>query len=201
MKLAPTTQQMVFDRFDMCPDFQIPSCAVARNAYGQAAQEIVCAALVLDPIPINGKAVVCFDAVGRGVLYEIKSVGRGGKMVLYDWRMAKEEAVAVGAKYAILEHRVVGAKNSQDMWDQYSDHELRCYLLPILAVHRAAKQCPLVVPPLAKTDKGKRFGYNRKGYADGYRNVPMKMFVDEVRHEETVRFQIYGRNLEVEVWR
>jgi hypothetical protein len=201
MRFAPTMQQLVFDRFDLCPDFAIPSCAVARNAYGNAAQEIVCAALALDPIPITGKADVCFDAVARGMHYEIKSVRKGDKMVVYDWRLRKELGAGVPLQYAILEHGVRGAKSSHEMWDQYSDHVLRCYLLPVALVHEHASKCPLVVPPPPKTDKGKRFGYNRAGYCEGYRNVPVRAFAPFTQPQEFVRWQMYGRNLELEVWR
>src|SRR4051812_20128751 len=76
-KLARASNQLQL--LDVTPRYPIESNAAARNAYGSAAQEIVCAALKLRPIPINGQCDICFDAEDSDFFYEIKSCHRSGK--------------------------------------------------------------------------------------------------------------------------
>src|SRR5688500_5935211 len=89
MRVAASSGQM--DLIEVPPVYRLETNADARNAYGDAAQLIVCAGLKLRPIPINGNCEVCFDAEGpAGLFWEIKSARHGAKFVLYDWRMEKQ---------------------------------------------------------------------------------------------------------------
>src|SRR6185436_5250151 len=99
--LAPASQQ---DRlFDLLPVFDCHNTASARNAYGSAAQEIVYRLLGIRPIPINGSYTTNFDGLLDGTYYEIKSTRRkGGKLVIYDWRMEKEQAAGVPLRYLVV---------------------------------------------------------------------------------------------------
>src|SRR4051812_26775895 len=98
--IAPASKQLSL--LSVAPSYTITKNAQARNAYGTVAVEIVCAALNLLPIPINGNYAICFDAQDSNGFYEIKSVHRSGKVVIYDWRMEKEASVNVPLAYAIL---------------------------------------------------------------------------------------------------
>lgn len=200
MTLAPTDQQCALG-FEIASRFQIPSVAVARNAYGAAAQEIVCRAMKLDPIQINGKAKVCFDAVRDGMFYEIKSVRAGSKVVIYDWRLKKEVEAGLPVHYAILAHRIGGARTSDEMWDAYARRNLRIYVLPLNTVVELASTCPLTIPkkPLGKV--AKRFGMLRSGYADGYRNLGVRALEEITAAHQIAKLRIYGRSIFAEIWR
>ncbi len=166
--------------------------ADARNAYGEAAQEIVVAALGLKPVRINGSYTTCFDAYRDGVYYEIKSVKAGGKVVCYDWRMEKEAASGVEVVYAILVHRIRYAR--VDIVSVMSAQPLELYTIPAYILHEYASRCPLYASP--KTDK-QRVGYTRTGYCDGYRNVTVKGFKDLQQTERIVN-NPYGGTI---LWR
>lgn len=126
----------------LAPRFNITKNAQARNAYGTVAAEIVCAALKLNAIPINGNCSICFDAESAGHFYEIKSVKCGGKVVIYDWRMEKERAANVPLSYAILCHNVrksTGVNLAVEMMNS----NLELIVLPAHVVHEAAARQPL----------------------------------------------------------
>lgn len=155
----------------IAPRFNITKNAQARNAYGTVAAEIVCATLKLDAIPINGNYSVCFDAERNGHFYEIKSVKRGGKVVIYDWRMEKERAAKVPLSYAILCHNV-RKSNGVNLAAEMLCSGLELLVLPAHVVHEAAARQPL--RKLLRLALDPRNGYTRAGYRDGYRNVPVK---------------------------
>lgn len=186
MTLAPPNLQL--DLVEVEPSWKITKNAQARNAYGTVAQHLVCAALKLLPIPINGNYDICFDALGaESTYYEIKSVkGRGGKMVVYDWRMAKESKVKARVIYAVLLHNVKGSDGSHLVSD-FIKGGLKIVVIPAWKVHEvAAKQ------PLNKLKAYSRvgMGYNRKGYIEGYRNVPVQVLKDvcECSYETEARY-------------
>lgn len=174
--MTPTTHTLArasrqLSLLSIPPRFSITKNAQARNAYGQIAQEIVCAALDLLPIPINGKCSICFDAERSGHFYEIKSVKRTGKVVIYDWRMEKERAAKVPLSYAILVHNVRGS-DGHDLLREMLDSEPEILVVPASVIHELAQSYPL--RQLQRPSSDPRNGYNRTGYRDGYRNVPVK---------------------------
>jgi hypothetical protein len=177
MTIAPPSSQL--NLLTVAPSWQITKNAQARNAYGTVAQEIVCAALGLLPIPINGRYDCCFDAARGDTFYEIKSVRAGGKVVIYDWRMQKEERAEVDLHYAILCHRVRGS-DGRELVSAFAASGLTLLVLPATLVHAEARVCPLA-RMLKETPKSANAGYARKGYCDGYRNVPVAKLIELTR--------------------
>jgi hypothetical protein len=155
----------------IAPRYRITKNGQARNAYGTVAQEIVCAVLRLDPIRINGNCTICFDAERDGVFYEIKSVKRNGKVVLYDWRMEKEHASRVPLRYAILVHGVTRS-NGYDLFAEMVTSGLKLLIIDACTIHTLALTFPLCTPRRTYLDPHN--GYTRHGYKDGYRNVPVR---------------------------
>lgn len=145
------------------------STASARTRYGEAAQEIVCTALELLPIKINGNFSTCFDAFKDGIYYEIKSVKNNGKLVIYDWRIKKEQDSTVTLHYAILMHNIKEVRS--DIISAMCSSKLSILLVESAIIHKLALSCPLI---RHKTYKSKRNGYSRAGYKDGYRNLSVK---------------------------
>lgn len=189
MRIARASSQLQL--LSVAPNFRATSNASARCAYGSAAQEIVCAALDIKPIPINGNCEVCFDAEGsHGEFYEIKSVRRGHKVVLYDWRMRKEKRAKKKLFYAILIHRIKGERHDI-MWRMLE----RCPEILIIRaslIHRIAKKYPK--RKLLHKSGGPRSGYNRKGYRSGYRNVPIAAIQALTKGERWVFGMLYERS-------
>lgn len=184
--LARASRQLSL--LSVSPRFSITKNAQARNAYGQIAQEIVCAALDLLPIPISGSCSVCFDAERSGHFYEIKSVKRTGKVVIYDWRMKKERAAKVPLSYAILAHNVRGS-DGHDLLQEMLASEPEILLIPAHVIHESALRFPLRTLQCVSSDP--RNGYNRAGYRKGYRNVPVKEL------KKQLPCTLYGRRFRI----
>lgn len=186
MTIAPPSDQPLL--LHIAPSWRITKNAQARNAYGSVAQEIVCAALKLTPIPINGNYECCFDAhSARHGYFEIKSVKRvGGKVVIYDWRMAKERDAGVELHYAILCHNV-RRSDGRELVREFVESGLELLVLPAEQVHAVAAAQPL--QKLMHIEQpGKRCGYNRAGYRDGYRNVPVRELRTLCSHVQHLHF-------------
>ena len=195
--IAPASRQLML--LDVKPSGVIQSNAHARNAYGGAIQELVCAALGLLPIPINGSYEICFDAEdGRGRYYEIKSFHRFGKLVIYDWRAKKEAGAGVDLSYAILVHSVRGARSYASLWEQLRQTPSRLVVVPASVVHDAAAKVPLrkVEKPCADA----RNGYNRIGYKEGYRNVPIPAVTALCEKKSESGVVLFGETYPVEFW-
>lgn len=169
--LAPPDQQMAL--------FPLPAATInchnaasARNAYGSAAQELVYELLGITPIRINGGYAVCFDGILDGTYYEIKSTRQiGGKVVLYDWRMGKEADAGVPLRYVIVCHNIGGQRI--DILRELANRNVEIYSIDAALIHEFAGRYQL---NHIKRDKqwSKRNGYERAGYRNGYRNVPLK---------------------------
>lgn len=155
----------------MVPTINCWNNASARNAYGTAAQWIACRLLNLFPVKINGNFDTCFDAYANDVYYEIKSVQRTGKLVIYDCRMEKELAAqsSINLQYVVCIHSLKGEWN--DIIVKMLQVPITIVLLQPHIVHRLANTCAL---NKHKTYTAKRSGYSRAGYIDGYRNLPMQ---------------------------
>lgn len=170
------------------PSFSIATNAHARNIYGSLAQELACAALNLRSIPIDGRCAICFDAEKHGRFFEIKSVHACGKLVLYAWRIEKERAFAEILDYVVVVHRARGARNASTWLSQIASF-LEVYVIPANLVHTVAVTYPL--QQLVKKSKDPRNGYCRKGYVNGYHNVPLKAFTPT--QTATLTFNCFGR--------
>lgn len=161
--------------FYLPPVLNAINTASARNAYGTAAQEIVCLALKLNRVKINGNFNVCFDAEKDGVNYEIKSVRTSGKIVIYDWRLRKEQEADPNLKYLILVHKLKQARN--DILQLMAHSPLTILILPAFTIHQIALTLPL---NKHKNYQGLRNGYSRTGYKEGYYNLPLKPIVESL---------------------
>lgn len=184
MTIAPPDYQMTL--LSVTPSYHITKNAQARNAYGTVAAEIVCAALSLTPVRINGSYDACFDAYDDAAAthYEIKSVKHGGKVVIYDWRRAKEASVGATLRYAILCHGVKGS-DGRLLANEMATSKLKLIVLPASDVHAAAAAQPL--RKLLKLALDPRNGYTRVGYAEGYRNVPVAALLARTTHHSTIQ--------------
>lgn len=170
MKIARSNSQLEME-LNVLPSYELIKNAQSRNGYGSAAQYLSCAALGLDGIAIDGSKDVCFDAEKDGQFYEIKSVRKGGKVVIYDFRMEKEQATGLPLKYLIFVHKLKGVKSSEELWSTISQTEFDILLIDARTIHKFASQCPL---NKIKKIHGGRCGYAREGYIRGYRNLPVK---------------------------
>lgn len=196
-KLAPCCKQLPL--LEVIPSGVILSNAHARNAYGCAIQELVCKTLDLYPIPINGNYAICFDAEGKdGQQYEIKSVHRQGKVVLYDWRMKKEAGAGVPLLYAVLVHCVRGARSQADLWRQIRETPCRLIVLPAETVHSVGTAYPLNT--IKRESKNPRNGYTRAGYKDGYRNLPVSALAALTERKETRAVELFGQSFRVDLY-
>jgi len=160
--------------FNVDPMLRAHNTGSARNAYGMAAQHIVCETLGLRPIPIDGRCGICLDAEDGEIFYEIKSVRTTGKIVIYDWRLEKELSSGVPVMYAILIHSLRGAR--EDILNAMRQCAPRILLIPLYEVAYAAReqaQRRYLKPRSARAN-----GYNRKGYAQGYRNIPLRRLLN-----------------------
>jgi len=143
-----------------------------------AAQDIVCDTLGLLPIPINGKFEACFDAFRDGWYFEIKSVKLGSAIPVYKWRIEKEQRAAahgVNLAYAILVHRL---KNEhEDIRRKLAASAYCVVIIPAALVHSLAMECREY-----KVERGhhwsKRNGYEREGYIEGYKLLPVKRILE-----------------------
>jgi hypothetical protein len=170
------------------PIIHCDSMASARNAYGQAAQELVWRLLGVRPVRINGGYAVNFDGWDerRREWVEVKSTygrGRSGKVVVYDWRMGKERKVEEEAgesggrvRYMIVAHDIKGER--EDIFQKMVDREVKVWSLPAAVVHEHALRMPLMA--IKRVGKSKREGYTREGYRDGYRNLGMAWMVEQM---------------------
>lgn len=176
---APADHQLCL--LDVLPVINCTSCASARNAYGNAAQEVVYRLLGVTPIRINGNYATCFDGVKGGVYYEIKSTRlKSGKVVVYDWRIGKEQAAGVTLHYLLVCHSLQGHR--ADILGTMLRLPVVIYSLPAPVLHDWALRCPL--QKLKRDARNKREGYYRGGYKDGYRNLPLKQITEHLTFTE-----------------
>lgn len=175
MTFARATKQI--NLFYIPPFLSCTNNAQARNAYGTAAQDIVCQRLRLNPIKIDGRCDVCFDAEKDNEFYEIKSVHLKGKVVIYDWRLEKELASPFPAFYAILVHGLRHGRN--DIHKLLLEKAIMILVIPLEKVQQIAAQYPIRTMKMTTKFASTRNGYTRKGYNKGYRNVPVKAFLTQ----------------------
>lgn len=178
-RIAPVHAQqlMLGSQLPDIPKLRISSNALARNVYGKIAEDVVCAALSLDPILINGKYDICFDATKDNIFYEIKSVHQKSKVVLYDFRMEKERDSKLPVTYAILCHQIRGARSVTEVLNGYRANGLILLTAAASIIHGFAFACELN-HLYKKAVTNKRTGYTRKGYNNGYRNLPAQFLVE-----------------------
>jgi len=188
-KLARANPQITFP-FQVMPLYPLDKEAQARVAYGSVAEGITCSVLSLRKIPINGKADICFDAEVGKFFFEIKSVKSTGKVIIYDYRMKREVKVR-NVFYAILTHRVKSHKDPSTLFQTFIDNGLELFIAPAKIIKKTALECPLVT---VEHENHKATGYNRVGYREGYRALPVKKLRNILPVTSERKFRIYGLN-------
>ncbi len=179
--VAPASGQLCWIWYP--PRICCNTSAEARNAFGRAAELIACHVLSIQSIPINGAYQTCFDGwePGKyrepGKYIEIKSTKRvGGKIVLYDFRMKKEEAVAESVDYIIACHNISGER--YDIVRAMLKNPLTLLRVPAQVIHAEARKTALHhINTVASEGWSERNGYEREGYRDGYRNLSLKLLL------------------------
>ena len=190
--------------FELFADHDFKTPASARTHYGKAMEELVCAAMGLTNIPINGNYEINFDAKQGAAFFEIKSVRDlpSSKSVIYDWRIAKEKPHALKLHYIFGLHQVKAARSNADLWDQLEAGGVRLIVTPAARVHRLALEQPLNKIKTERLDAAKpRDGYSRKGYCEGYRNLPVGA-ISAGRSPlsmKTISVRIYDRKIPVKI--
>ena len=185
---------------EVAPDVTFTEDAQARVHYGLIVEELVCAALDLIPLKINGKRDICFDAKSKSTYYEIKSLAYGSDSPIYGWRVKKEIESGHTVTYAFLEHKAKKCKGTLDLLDVLAvpgNTRLTLVDLNLLVEFRKSQ-------PIAGTKGKPNSGYARGGYARGYRSVSPKKLVE--RHEADTRVssltvELYDRRFSMDVYK
>lgn len=178
IKSAPIEIQPLL--FDVPQERVFGTNGAARTHYGNEVQKIVCALLGLTEIPNSGNYDAVFDAQCPRTrrFFEIKSVHATNKIPLYEWRVIKDRESGVEPIYLFAVHRVRGVRSLSTLRSALAQS-----LTAVYAVHHESVAAAVATEPLRQIvaeEKGSRMGYKRKGYCDGYRNLPVTRVRDEL---------------------
>jgi len=152
-----------------------------RNWVGLLCEEIVCAGMGWERLTTAGacKGETCPDAVTPlGSPVEVKSVRVGntgaGHSTIYDFRLTRDLCNGVDGFYTFVGHsgRLADAHMLSDIFDYLENQLLKVVVVPAEEVRRAARRAPKGFVK-RKAGYGKRVGYVREGYRDGFRRVPV----------------------------
>jgi hypothetical protein len=180
VKSPPTHYQP--DLLTVIPDKPLTRSGEARTRYGRVVEEIVCGLLGLTDIPNSGSHDIVFDAHHKpsGTYVEIKSLREKNKMPIYEWRRTKDRDCGVPLVYVIATHRCTRQATLRDVWHTMAATVDTLYVLPAWWVDLEARRHE--IRRLVKPVPGSRMGYERIGYADGYRNIPFAAIIDAPYH-------------------
>lgn len=196
------------DLFDQAPTMKLKGAGHRRSHLGNIVEELVCRAMGWQRLKIDGTKKFCADAENSDKLpCEVKSVHCSAKMegkaVIYDWRMKKEEEHAPRMAYAFFCYSATGqgkSKSLEQFLDRLTESAPTIVLVPAWVVHRqAVSECKLCIQKKPKTPQGKRPGYARAGYCEGYRNLPVGAFIRNAAAVELRSFETWGRKFVVSV--
>lgn len=178
IKSAPGFVQPLL--FDVPQDKEFGTNGAARTHYGNTVQALVCDLLGLTEIPNSGNYDAVFDAQcpRTSRFFEIKSVHATNKIPLYVWRTIKDRESGVEPIYLFAVHRVRGAKNFPELRAALAKTFTAIYAVDSAAVEAAVASEPL--RQIVKEVPNTRMGYQRKGYCDGYRNLPVSRVIREL---------------------
>lgn len=171
IKPPPSHEQPML--LDVKPDKPLTKNGEARTRYGKVVEEIVIELLGLTDIPNSGSHDCVFDAHHKpsGFYCEIKSLRQGNKCPIYEWRRAKDRKCGVPLVYVIGIHRCTSQKRLADVWDVMADTLDTILVLPAAVIDAEAEKHQLR-QNVPQGPAGERQGYRRKGYCEGYRNIP-----------------------------
>lgn len=189
------TQMRLLDEPDL---IKFPSMASARTRYGEAAEQIAITALRAQPITIDGRYDVCFDAQRGKTFFEIKSVRRNGECPIYNWRIRKDADSGKQLLYAFVLHGVRGVGDTHELWSAMASTVKAIVLAPLWVVaglHARSKLEHL-------SDSGNleaANGYNREGYREGYRRIKMSALLDMPASVKGRRFALNGHRFNMKI--
>lgn len=199
MTVKPPPSHWQPDLISVLPDKPITKNGEARTRYGRVVEEIVCALLGLTDIPNSGSHDIVFDAHHpSGTFCEIKSLRAKNKLPIYEWRRTKDRECGVPLVYVIAVHRCTQQTSLSDVWRTMAGTIQDIYVMPAWWVDLVARRHAL--RQLVKQSPNSRMGYRRKGYCDGYRNIP---FADIIASRfyvpQLVRTEVHGLPVEAAV--
>lgn len=165
--------------FEMVPDKPIRKPGEARTRFGAVVNEIVNALLGLQDIPNSGTHDCVFDSYlrSRGAYVEVKSLRRRNKIPVYQWRIEKDKEAGVPLLYVIGVHNCTRQATLAGVWNKMAETMDQILVLPAAVIEELAAAEPLQAIKSAKTASGERNGYQRKGYCEGYKNIPWEKLV------------------------
>lgn len=193
IKLPPLFIQPAL--FEMLPDKPIHKPGEARTRFGACVNEIVNMLLGLEDIPNSGSHEVVFDAFlrSRNSFVEVKSLRRKNKLPVYQWRIEKDKEAGVPLLYVIGVHNCPKQATLGGVWLEMAKTMNQILVLPASVIEELAADEPLQQIKTHKTASGERNGYQRKGYKDGYKNIPWQALVESCGYyDRIVRGRVHG---------
>lgn len=161
----------LFDMVD-CYDRRCETPASVRNAIGYLAEEFACRVLDLERLPVDGRKSICPDAVGPEGYFEIKSIGKNNRALIYKFRLEKEEqSFGPNYRYVFVRHE---CPVSQASASQVAEHFRN--LPPVITVTTLASILEVIgdteprkfkIFEEAVFDRKAMRGSCREGYVEG----------------------------------
>lgn len=195
MRIKHTPKKRQPELFPVEFSGSIDTGGALRVRSGARIEDVVCRALRLTPISISGSYDVCYDAGtyhrGKEIFFEIKSLRKHNKSPLYVFRLKKDvkatKQCGVPLIYAFCIHNIEsGCESQEEITKSLLSHPIQINLLPLSQVIELTKDLPL---KQIKSDNGTN-GYNREGYADGYKNLSQKTISSVCKHSVTRHIKI-----------
>lgn len=199
MTVKPPPSHWQPELLPVLPDKPLTKNGEARTRYGRVVEEMACALLGLTDIPNSGSHDIVFDAWHpSGTFCEIKSLRENNKLPIYEWRRTKDRDCGVPLVYVIVVHRCSRQPSLADVWRTMASSIKNIYILPAWWVDLNARSCTL--RQLVKQSPNSRMGYKRKGYCDGYRNIPFSAITSSAFYApSTLRTEIHGLGVEASI--
>lgn len=191
MRVKPPPDHIQPNLFDVLPDKEYETAGSSRTHTGAIVEEVLASILDLTPIQNSGEYDIVYDAHGHGTYVEAKSVNWRSAIPLYEWRRKKDRHSGVPLVYAVGLHRLHGCAGIRETYSELSRTLDTVLVLPFHVLDRLAPK--FRKRQLVKGNPDSRAGYERKGYCDGYRNVPVKRLVN-LRYKPPVKVEawVYG---------
>lgn len=155
---------------------------------GLRVEDYVCLMLGLRNIKINGNYDINFDAgafsLGTQMFYEIKSVKKSSSSIIYLWRIEKEKYAAkqndVKVRYAFCVHSISDIKSHEVITKGFIDNPPKIYIVSLRTLLE-------ILHGVEKTSyvSEKTSGYNRVGYSEGYKRLPIKSVINICTNRES----------------
>jgi hypothetical protein len=202
MTVKPPPSAIQLPLLDVRPNKPISRNGEARTRYGACVNEAVNALLGLEDIPNSGSHDCVFDSYHRpsSTFVEVKSLRVKNKIPVYRWRIEKDKAAGVPLVYVIGIHDCKGAKSLDEMWRRMADTLDTVLVLPAARIEALALAEDLQTIGSHRTPSGERNGYQRKGYKEGYHNIPWAKLADGMQQGRTRTAEIHGLNFVANVF-